>query len=74
MVGTTRPRVGIFLKKFRELGLIQVSKEHCLIIEEKMLEDYIRRCSLGEKPDMNSIQSLDSVGTKPYRFLSPSST
>ena len=74
MVGTTRPRVGIFLKKFRELGLIQVSQEHCLIIEEKMLEDYVRRCSLGEKPDLNSMQTLNPPSTKPYRFLPTSST
>ncbi len=69
MVGTTRPRVGIFLKKFRELGLIQVSKEHCLIIEEKRLEAYIRRSALGEKPDLSAIQPLNSDGPKHYRFL-----
>ncbi len=74
MVGTTRPRVGIFLKKFREFGLIEVSNEHCLVIEEKMLEDYIRRTSLGERPDLSTIQAAGPVNPKPYRYLPTSST
>ncbi len=74
MVGTTRPRVGIFLKKFRELGLVRLSEEHCLIIEEKRLEDYIRRTALGEKPNLGSIQALSTGAAKPYRFLPTSSS
>ncbi len=41
MVGTTRPRVGIFLKKFRELGLIRLSPERYLVIDENRLRDYM---------------------------------
>jgi CRP-like cAMP-binding protein len=49
MVGTTRPRVGVFLKKFRTLGLIQIGTGHRIIIDEEKLQDYIRVCALGEK-------------------------
>ncbi len=41
MVGTTRPRIGIFLKKFRALGLLRLNEERCLVIEETKLEDYL---------------------------------
>jgi CRP-like cAMP-binding protein len=41
MVGTTRPRICIFLKKFRELGLIDITRERHLIIEERKLRAYI---------------------------------
>ncbi len=73
MVGTTRPRVGIFLKRFRELGIIRVSKEHCLIIEEKKLQDYLRRCALGEKIDASQMQPLNPQGLKSYRLSTPPS-
>ena len=41
MVGTTRPRVGIFLKKFRELGLIRLTAGRFLVIDEARLRDYM---------------------------------
>lgn len=41
MVGTTRTRVGIFLKKFRELGLIRLTEKRCLVIEKSQMEEYI---------------------------------
>ncbi len=40
MVGTTRPRVGIFLKRFRELGLIRLTSERFLVIDENRLRQY----------------------------------
>ncbi len=43
MVGTTRTRIGIFLKKFRDLGLIRLSEQQCLIIEQKRLAEYLER-------------------------------
>ena len=43
MVGTTRPRVTGFLRKFRELGLIVVSEEGFLIVKEHRLADYLLR-------------------------------
>jgi CRP/FNR family transcriptional regulator, cyclic AMP receptor protein len=43
MVGTTRSRVGFFLKKFRELGLVRLSGERCLVIESDKLKEYLER-------------------------------
>ena len=41
MVGTTRPRITEFMRKFRDLGLIETSREHHLIIDEKRLTEYL---------------------------------
>ena len=41
MVGTTRPRVSLFMQRFRNLGLIETNKEHFLIIKENKLTDYL---------------------------------
>jgi CRP/FNR family transcriptional regulator, cyclic AMP receptor protein len=41
MVGTTRPRIGILLKKFRQLGLIGVNAEHRILIQEKKMQEYL---------------------------------
>jgi CRP-like cAMP-binding protein len=41
MVGTTRPRISLFMQRFRHLGLIETNREHFLIIKEKKLTDYL---------------------------------
>jgi CRP-like cAMP-binding protein len=41
MVGTTRPRISLFMQRFRHLGLIETNSEHFLIIKEKKLTDYL---------------------------------
>ncbi|HJQ27190.1 MAG TPA: Crp/Fnr family transcriptional regulator [Blastocatellia bacterium] len=41
MVGTTRPRVSVFMQRFRNLGLIEMSAEHHLIIKEHELMAYL---------------------------------
>jgi CRP/FNR family transcriptional regulator, cyclic AMP receptor protein len=41
MVGTTRPRISIFMQRFKHLGLIETNAEHFLIIKEKKLADYL---------------------------------
>ena len=41
MVGTTRPRVSHFMKHFRALGLIELTREHQLIIKEQRLTAYV---------------------------------
>jgi CRP-like cAMP-binding protein len=41
MVGTTRPRVTEFMLKFRGLGLITISPEHFLLVNEKKLTAYL---------------------------------
>ena len=41
MVGTTRPRISVFMQRFRNLGLIEMSTEHHLIIKEHKLMAYL---------------------------------
>ena len=41
MVGTTRPRISLFMQRFRNLGLIETNKDRFLIIKEKKLTDYL---------------------------------
>ncbi|MGA9772231.1 MAG: Crp/Fnr family transcriptional regulator [Blastocatellia bacterium] len=41
MVGTTRPRISMFMQRFRNLGLIELSEEHHLIIKENKLTVYL---------------------------------
>lgn len=41
MVGTTRSRVSVFMQRFRNLGLIETSAEHHLIIKETKLTAYL---------------------------------
>lgn len=41
MVGTTRPRISVFMQRFRNLGLLEHSEEHHMIIKEKKLVAYL---------------------------------
>ncbi len=41
MVGTTRPRISVFMQRFRNLELIEYNTEHHLIIKEKKLSAYL---------------------------------
>ena len=41
MIGTTRPRVSVFMQRFRNLGLIDLSEEHYLIVNENKLTAYL---------------------------------
>jgi CRP/FNR family cyclic AMP-dependent transcriptional regulator len=41
MVGTTRSRVSVFMQRFRNLGLIEISEEHHFIIKEHKLMAYL---------------------------------
>jgi CRP-like cAMP-binding protein len=41
MVGTTRSRVGYFLKRFRDAGLVQRTSGAFLVIDERSLMDYL---------------------------------
>jgi CRP/FNR family cyclic AMP-dependent transcriptional regulator len=41
MVGTTRPRISMFMQRFLNLGLIERNVEHFLIIKENKLTDYL---------------------------------
>jgi CRP-like cAMP-binding protein len=41
MVGTTRPRISLFMQRFHNLGLIETNKDRFLIIKEQKLADYL---------------------------------
>jgi CRP/FNR family transcriptional regulator, cyclic AMP receptor protein len=41
MVGTTRPRISVFMQRFRNLDLIEYNTEHHLIIKEHKLRAYL---------------------------------
>src|SRR3989337_1227107 len=43
MVGTTRPRISLFIQRFRNLGLIETNLDRFLVINEKRLTDYLAR-------------------------------
>jgi CRP/FNR family transcriptional regulator, cyclic AMP receptor protein len=42
MIGTTRPRVSVFMQRFRNLSLIEISEEHYLIVKEAKLTAYLK--------------------------------
>jgi CRP-like cAMP-binding protein len=41
MVGTTRTRIGLFLKRFKALGLVAVSGDRHLIVSESKMSEYL---------------------------------
>jgi len=41
MVGTTRPRISLFMQRFKNLGLIETNEDHFLIIKEEKLTNYL---------------------------------
>jgi predicted XRE-type DNA-binding protein len=41
IVGMTRSRVSEFMRKFRELGLIETRAYNCLVVRENQLSDYL---------------------------------
>jgi CRP/FNR family transcriptional regulator, cyclic AMP receptor protein len=41
MVGTTRPRISVFMQRFKNLGLIEINENNFLVIKEKKLSDYL---------------------------------
>jgi CRP-like cAMP-binding protein len=42
MVGTTRSRIGLFLKTFRELGLVSVGEDGSLLVNELRLDQFVQ--------------------------------
>jgi CRP/FNR family cyclic AMP-dependent transcriptional regulator len=41
MVGTTRPRISLFMQRFHNLGLIETNKDRFFVIKENKLSDYL---------------------------------
>jgi CRP-like cAMP-binding protein len=53
MVGTTRTRIGIFLKRFRDLGLIHSTREGCIVINEAGLKNFLERDASLDDDDLH---------------------
>jgi CRP-like cAMP-binding protein len=47
MVGTTRPRISMFMQRFHNLGLLETNLDRFLGINEKKLTDYLARRAAG---------------------------
>jgi CRP/FNR family cyclic AMP-dependent transcriptional regulator len=47
MVGTTRPRISLFMQRFRNLGLIETNLDRLLVIHEKKLTEYLARIAIA---------------------------
>jgi hypothetical protein len=47
MVGTTRPRISMFMQRFHNLGLLETNLDRFLGINEKKLTDYLARRAPG---------------------------
>ena len=43
MVGTTRPRISLFMQRFHNLGLIETNEDRFFVIKEKKLTDYLEQ-------------------------------
>jgi CRP-like cAMP-binding protein len=41
MVGTTRPRISLFMQRFHNLGLIETNQDRFLVIKENKLTEYL---------------------------------
>ena len=41
MVGTTRPRISLFMQRFHNLGLLETNKDRFLVIKEQRLTEYL---------------------------------
>lgn len=63
MVGTTRPRISLFMQRFRNLGLIETNLERFLVIDEKRLTDHLARIAIAASRRRRS--SADSFQRRP---------
>ncbi len=56
MTGTTRPRAGMFLRKFEQLGLVKRSGGEYLVIDELKVHGYLDLIALHEGISANRVQ------------------
>ena len=63
MVGTTRPRISLFMQRFRNLGLIDTNLDRFLVVKGKKLKDYLalREAGLASAPRDNSLRKLPAI-------------
>ena len=43
VVGTTRPRMSMFMERFRKHGLLETNREHSPVTKERKLTDYLAK-------------------------------
>ena len=76
MVGTTRPRITLFIQRFQDLGLIEKSFRRSLIIQEEKLTSYLavraaghvyglRDHSFQNRPILNRNRSQAGIASSP---------
>ncbi len=61
MVGTTRTRVGVFLKRFRDQGWIRQSPEHCLVIDSSRLEYFLDHRYTDQKELQRALRKVETA-------------
>jgi hypothetical protein len=68
MVGTTRPRISLFMQRFRNLGLIATNLDRFLVIHEKQLASYldVRGAEHGCARRADSDQTRTVVEPRPF--------
>ena len=64
MVGTTRPRISLFVQRFRKHGLIETSRDRFLVINEKKLTDYLAQIAVA--PGHHRGSRDDSFQYRPF--------
>ena len=63
MVGTTRPRISLFMQRFRNLGSIETNLDRFLVINEKKLADYLAQ--IATAAGRVRVHSNDSFQPRP---------
>ena len=69
MVGTTRSRIGYFLKRFRELGLVDLGADHSLLIFDRKLSEYIEQYEFPFGRDIVNIEPETAAVQKPLGMV-----
>ena len=66
MVGTTRPRISLFMQRFRNLGLIETNLDRFLVINENKLTDYL---TLDRQSGWARLRAVALILVKPVQLL-----
>jgi CRP/FNR family transcriptional regulator, cyclic AMP receptor protein len=74
MVGTTRTRIGLFLKRFRALGLVDMTREQHLIVRESRICHHLESLALGEDVSAGQQPARASGVRIEFRLAGGSST
>jgi CRP/FNR family cyclic AMP-dependent transcriptional regulator len=49
MVGTTRPRVSEFMQRFRDRGLIDITRDSRIFVREQLLRQHMESCAMESR-------------------------